>query len=117
MVDTRVELGVEADDVLAGRDLGRLGVPTLVPRALVAAEVVVCDEVVVGGHEAIVMLADVLKGLRLDTVEHQVREEEMGRGERGNESNGSEGEAGEMHSEIEARRDFCGYVRGGCSGV
>jgi hypothetical protein len=78
VVDAEVQVEVEAHNVLASRDDGRLWLATVVPRTLVAAEVGAGEEVVVGRHEAIVVLAHVLEGAGPHTVEHQVWEEEVG---------------------------------------
>ena len=99
MIQVKVQVEVEADAVAAGRDLGRLGLAAMSPRALVAAEVGRADPVVVVRHEAKVMLADVLVGASADSVEHQMGEEEVGRGHRGGQSQSSGGNGGEVHLE------------------
>lgn len=99
MVDAKVEVEVEADGVAAGGDLGGFGLVAVAPGSLVAAEVGRVDPVVVVGHEAEVVLADVFKGAGADAVEHQVREEEVGGGEGGEHSEGAGGEGGEVHLE------------------
>lgn len=91
MVDAEVQVEVEANSVLAGRDHGRLGLVAVVPRALVAAEIVAGQEVVVGGHEAVIMLSHIFVRAGPDAVEHQVREEEMGRSKLGSQSKRSSG--------------------------
>ena len=99
MIQSKVQMKVKAHDILAGRDDGRLRVPAVPPRALVAAEVVAGEPVVVVGVQAKVVLADILVRVRLDPVEHQVREHEVGRSKLGKHRNGAGRESGEMHLE------------------
>lgn len=74
MVDAKVEMEMEADRVFSGSYFGRLGLGAVVPRPLVAAEIITTKNLRgEGGLEAVVVLADVFKGARLDAVEHQMR--------------------------------------------
>lgn len=76
VLDLGLDVGGEPDDVLAGDDLGRLGLGAVVLGALVAAQVVAVDEaaVVPRGHVAVVVLAHVLVGARHLVVDDEVRE-------------------------------------------
>jgi hypothetical protein len=104
VIDAEVEVEVESNDIFASSDLGCLGLGAMVPGTLVAADVV-AGENLRGerGLEAVVVLANVLVGACLDAVEHQMREEEVSRGELG-----QHGECAvdkrEMHGEMLALR-------------
>jgi len=100
MVQIKIQMQVEANHIPTGRDLSRLGLAAMSPGTLVAAEILRVDPVVVVRHEPKVVFTDVLVGAGADTVEHQVREEKVGRcnGQLQGQSHGR-GDGGEMHLE------------------
>jgi hypothetical protein len=84
VIDAKVQVKVESDDIFTGGDLSRLGLLAVVPGALVAPEVIAVEDLrSPRGLEAVVMFTDVLIRAGLDSIEHQVREEEVGGGELG----------------------------------
>jgi len=105
VIDAEVEVEVESNHILASSDLSCLWLGAMVPGALVAADIV-AGENFRGerGLEAVVVLANVLVGAGFDAVEHQMREEEMGRRELGQHGKRAV-DKGEMHGEMLALRE------------
>lgn len=100
MIEIKVQMQVEPDHIPTGCDLSSLGLVAVSPGALVAAEVGRVDPVVVVRHEPKVVFAHVLVGTGADAVEHQVREEEVSRGNWHLQSQShGRGNGGEMHLE------------------
>jgi hypothetical protein len=100
VIDAKVQVEVEPDDIFSGGYLRRLGLLPVIPGAFVAPKVIAVEDLRgPRGLEAVVMLADVLVRTRFDSVEHQVREEEVGGGQLGKQGERPVGQ-GQVHGAV-----------------